>query len=139
MGTNYYIQDRKPCSECGRPYDQKHIGKSSGGWCFSLHIYPKEGIHDLEDWEKVWQDKTIRDDCGSIVSKEEMLDKITNRFWGSLWGSKGLPFGHTSWEEFHKVNHSEEGPNGLVRHKIDQVFCIGHGEGTWDLIARDFS
>jgi hypothetical protein len=36
-------------------------------------------------------------------------------------------------------NHAELGPNGLLRSKVDDVHCIGHGEGTYDYIAGDFS
>ena len=36
MGTNYYLNDR-------------HIGKSSAGWYFALHIYPEENINSLDE------------------------------------------------------------------------------------------
>lgn len=35
-------------------------------------------------------------------------------------------------------NHAEPGPNGLLRHKIGP-YCLGHGEGTWDLMPGEFS
>ena len=38
MGTNYYWQESEPCAACGRGYEQVHVGKSSAGWCFSLHV-----------------------------------------------------------------------------------------------------
>jgi len=38
LGTNYYWQESEPCAACGRGYEQVHVGKSSAGWCFSLHV-----------------------------------------------------------------------------------------------------
>jgi hypothetical protein len=29
--------------------------------------------------------------------------------------------------------------NGLMSYKIDGEFCVGHGEGTWDYVEREFS
>lgn len=39
MGTNYYLYEKPACACCGREFGSKHIGKSSGGWCFSLEMY----------------------------------------------------------------------------------------------------
>jgi hypothetical protein len=33
MGTNYYLHNQQP------EFEPIHIGKSSGGWYFSLHTY----------------------------------------------------------------------------------------------------
>ena len=42
MGTNYYFEDSSEvCECCGRGAESLHIGKSSGGWCFSLHVMPE--------------------------------------------------------------------------------------------------
>ncbi len=81
MGTNYYLYDKPPCKECGRPYEAKHIGKSSAGWCFSLHVIPEDGINDLEDWEKLWNqyDTEIMDEYGNPLAPSEMLSIITGR------------------------------------------------------------
>ncbi len=147
MGTNYYF--RKPltnyCEHCGRsdPTEELHIGKSSGGWCFSLHTYPEQGIHTLEDWEAIWPNGTILDEYGDELTKWEMLALITERSsskackaWDSRWASNS---GYFSEEAFHRSNHSERGPNGLLRHRIDGSHCIGHGPGTYDYIVGDFS
>jgi hypothetical protein len=36
-------------------------------------------------------------------------------------------------------NGAVMGPNNLFRSKIDNRFCIGYGEGTWDYVIGDFS
>jgi hypothetical protein len=40
MGTNYYLKGTPSCDHCGRGGDERgaHIGKSSGGWVFSLRV-----------------------------------------------------------------------------------------------------
>ena len=129
MGTNYYLTEKPPCKCCGRDYDDLHIGKSSGGWCFSLHIIPDQGIHTLDDWRKRWKKDgvTIRNEYRDIVSSDQMEDIITNR------GSKNPQ------DDFdYEGNYATQGPNGLVRYKIGP-YCNGHGDGTWDYIPGDFS
>ena len=137
MGTNYYLEAQSPCECCGRPYQALHIGKSSAGWCFSLHVIPEEGIKTLDDWKKKWEGKRIFNEYDDDVPPEEMLDTITNRAWKN--GFRKIPFGYADWESFHIDNHSEPGPNGLLRHRLSDHHCIGHGEGTWDYIIGDFS
>jgi hypothetical protein len=41
-------------------------------------------------------------------------------------------------QEWLKRNCAVPGPNNLVRHALEHG-CIGHGEGTWDLLDCDFS
>jgi hypothetical protein len=135
MGTNYYLK-QKCCASCGRS-DERHIGKSSAGWCFGLHVYPDDGINTLEDWRKLFSDQSnkIRDEYGSDVEPQEMLNAITNR----SWVRNQKPMMYRDWSEFNRLNHATEGPNGLSRHQIDGRHCIGHGEGTWDYLIGDFS
>jgi hypothetical protein len=135
MGTNYYLHEHT-CAWCGRS-DEIHIGKSSGGWCFALHIY--EAIPDLAAWQLRWgqREAQIRAQGEEVVlTPEQMLAIITKRSWPER-PKPGHPY--TNWAHFHLRNHSETGPNGLVRHKIDGEHCIGHGEGTWDLMIGEFS
>jgi hypothetical protein len=145
MGTNFYF--RKPlanyCEHCGRsdPPKELHIGKSSAGWCFSLHVYPEQGIHTLDDWGAIWANGTIFDEYGDELTRLEMLAVITTgrsstKDWDSRWASNS---GYFSEEAFHRSNHSERGPNGLLRHRIDGSHCIGHGPGPYDYIVGDFS
>ena len=136
MGTNYYHY-QNVCAHCGRGDAPRHIGKSSGGWCFSLHVYPEDGIKTLVDWEKILgAGGEIRDEYDKDISLKEMLEIIKERNWKPR--GKG-PVMYASWEEFHERNYSEFGPNNLMRHKVDMKYCIGHGEGTWDLIIGEFS
>ena len=128
MGTNYYwIPDR--CPTCKRG-DQIHIGKSSAGWVFSLHVYPKDDLHSLEDWINVWRIGTIVDEYDETISADEMLRTITER---------ARPGGPDQPPEWYAQNSAEPGPNRLARHKIDGRHCIGHGAGTWDLMIGEFS
>lgn len=131
MGTNYYFYEKPPCPTCGHAGgERKHIGKSSGGWCFSLHVDPDDGINSLDDWKHLFAQpgSYIKDEYGDQIPPPEMLEIITNRKWRTqLHG-----------EQFHRENHSQPGPNGLLRHQIGS-HCVGHGEGTWDLIRGEFS
>lgn len=136
MGTNYYIEEQPPCEHCGRPYDKKHIGKSSAGWYFSLRIYPNEGINNLEDWIKYWNDKQITDEYGASITQDDMMKIITERRCDERWNE--APWNYSSWAEFHALNESEQGDNGLLRHHLND-FCVGHGEGTYDYFKREFS
>lgn len=138
MGTNYYFY-RKVCGHCGRGDEPIHIGKSSFGWCFSLHIYPEEDIHDLPDWQRAWDEpeSIIKDEYGQAITKEDMLVKITQRGDNKTNWEKP-PYGYANWRAFHGMNQSERGPNGLVRKRIGS-YCQGHGSGTWDLCTHDFS
>ena len=110
MGTNYYLQ--KECPECGHRY-RAHIGKSSGGWCFSLHVDPENDIRDIDDWEALCEK-----DGWQIVNE---------------YGEK------KAWMELYLCITDRGCVGGLLRHPIDGTHCIGHGSGTWDLITGEFS
>ena len=122
MGTNYYLHEKSDCECCGRPFDPLHIGKSSGGWCFTLHVIPEDNINTLEDWKLLWnkQGSIIRDEYGSKFAVVEMEDIITNRSWV-------------------KNTNKKNQQCNLARHEIDGSHCIGHGEGTWDYVIGEFS
>lgn len=113
MGTNYYLHEREPCECCGREFKAMHIGKSSHGWCFSLHVDPNDNVQSLDDWRRLWSQPGARivDECGAHITPEAMEQTITNR------------------------SH----PHGLTRSRIDGYHCVGHGEGTWDYITGEFS
>lgn len=130
MGTNYYLYGQ-PCPHCGRRDERLHIGKSSAGWCFGLHVDDER--KSLADWERAWADPaaSIRDEYGDSVTPEDMRRVITER----SRHPKARP-----WTELEYCqNSARPGPNGLVRHIVDGRHCIGHGEGTWDLITGEFS
>lgn len=111
MGTNFYLESKPACETCGRPFEDRHIGKSSMGWCFSLHVYPEDGINDLPDWEKLFSTGRIYDEYGATLTPTEMLARITER------------------------SH----PRGLARHPVDGTHTISKGAGTWDCCVGDFS
>lgn len=146
MGTNYYLH-RNICAHCGRGDPPLHIGKSSWGWCFALHVGSQSdeglmtGIHDLGDWQAIWRDGEIRDEYGVKISIEGMERQITDR--GGLmhedWDMR-MWRGYMSEEDFHRANYSERGPFGLLRHRISRDSnCVKHGAGTWDCITGEFS
>lgn len=134
MGTNYYWNHGgERCPTCGHSdAEQLHIGKSSSGWCFSLHVDPVAGIHDLDDWRsRLGQSGTwITDEYGAALTVDELILIIAER---------GRPEPCPATAEFLRMNNAQLGPNGLVRHVIDGSHCIGHGAGTWDLITGEFS
>jgi len=131
MGTNFYmLTPETVCPCCGRGEGRKHIGKSSAGWCFALHVYPDEGINDLADWEKLWATHAIEDEYGDTITAEQLLDRITKRSF-----PRERPYDPKELRE----NYAEPGPSGLVRHKLAPGHCIGHGAGTWDLLVGNFS
>ncbi|MFH1546964.1 MAG: hypothetical protein ABIC57_00585 [bacterium] len=126
-------------SYCGRSDERIHIGKSSGGWCFSLHVVPEEGINDLEDWEKVWNlpESVILDEYDECIPPSEMKEIITERSWEKV-NLTGNPY-YESEAQFLRENYAVRGPKGLLRHQIDDRHCIKHGKGTWDCILGEFS
>lgn len=141
MGTNYYwIKEDTTCQHCGRrdPDEVRvHIGKSSGGWCFSLHVDPSIGVESLDDWIERFDTGFIEDEYCDRLSVGEMMSVIVDR-------SHPVAFDDKEWgwyrdeAYFHIKNNSLRGPNNLLRHQIGQ-YCIGHGAGTWDLMVGEFS
>ena len=128
MGTNYYLM-KEPCLTCGHPKERLHIGKFSVGWCFSLHVDSYEGINDLPDWEALWDKpgNVIENEYGDRLTPADMLLVIM----------AGIGPAESQGLEWFRRNHAKPGPNGLARHNGPR--CIGHGDGTWDLIAGAFS
>ena len=128
MGTNYYARKKDRLKETPwvAPITQ-HIGKSSGGWCFALCV---NTFKSFDEWKEVFNDPTIEivDEYNDIVEPSEMIKKITERSFPRESSSLENPV------------HTEFGPNGLIRRKINPSRgCIGHGEGTWDLMTGNFS
>jgi hypothetical protein len=138
MGTNYYEVAQPACPHCGRDHDQLHIGKSSAGWCFSLHVIPAMNLNDWPDWESRLSDgRPIEDEYGKRITLAELREIVTDRGRdGRDWEQS--PYGYPSWPEFHRRNHSQPGPKGLLRHQLSR-WCVGHGAGTWDLLPGEFS
>lgn len=134
MGTNYYMTVNA-CPSCGRGERELHIGKSSGGWCFSLNTHPDDCLTSLEEWRAAWANNPIRDEYHRAVSPAEMERIVTERSWPR---PEAIPFGYRSLTDFCEINHAAPGPNGLWRHKVDGRHCIAHGDGTFDLMRGEF-
>lgn len=140
MGTNYYSVKRGVEELDGDAFwklrdgdgdDILHIGKSSGGWCFSLHVIPERGINDLWDWFDLFldPDRIIINEYRDNVSIADMMRTITQRSRAES----------NSWNaDMMQKNRAETGPANLVRHRIGEG-CVSHGIGTWDCITGRFS
>jgi len=138
MGTNFNFKQKENLTGEGL-----HIGKSSAGWCFSLHVIPEMGINNLDDWKRYFaiDGSKIIDEYGCNHTVEEMLDRIENRksCVPITEESLGLSLGnYKDVADFYEKNQAEPGPNNLLRHKVDGGHCIGNGEGTWDYITGEF-
>lgn len=125
MGMNYYLQkyhfERGP-----NPHPRMHIGKSSVGWCFQLHVIPEEGLNDWEDWHSYIRrhyDHEIVDEEGRGIRTAELWYIVTQRRAKEPPATTGT--------------FAERGPNNLLRSPMVGL-CIGHGSGTWDLISGEF-
>lgn len=127
MGTNYYLLGKPSCSHCGRgPGRGLHIGTSSAGWAFSLHVYPHDHwrvedfdtsikcIETLEDWLPLFDRFGVINEYEATVSSAAMIATITER---------------KPWQ----------GGQPLRRGDIDGYHTIAHGPGTWDLCTGEFS
>ena len=145
MGTNYYAileETETTCPHCERPgYLQAvrwHIGKSSFGWCFALHVGSREEPHipkSLDEWREVWKKAVrIEDEYGRGVTTAEMERIILDR---DAFGIKNPSRADYDW---FRLNMAEPGPHLLARHSIKaDRYCVGHGDGTYDLLVGTFS
>lgn len=102
-----------------------HIGKSSYGWRFLLQVYPQLNINSLEDWKKLLEEGTIFDEYGDKISKEEMLEEITNK--------------KPSENLLNKSHNTSEVRNGLCVHPLEHGIVDNSAKETYDLCAGDFS
>jgi hypothetical protein len=136
MSTNYYLH-APACTHCGKEEEPPlHLGKSSIGWCFGLHVYPED---DINNWQQLWSridyltkdhDHEIRDEYGDFVDN--------GKFFSIVWDRSGKP-DKLFDKQWLKDNHAQIGPYGLARHALLAGHCIGHGEGPFDYIIGDFS
>lgn len=135
MGTNYYwTPAEKLCPTCGRgDAEEIHVGKSSAGWCFSLHVDPELGIRDLPDWIQRWHRKgsRIRDEYGKEISADEMWRVVMCR--NGLW--ENTVSDQTQDPTWYAKNGAKRGPFGLARH----MHHAEPGDGPYDRCTGDFS
>ena len=140
MGTNYYsvlkseLPSLDPTINFYYSKNTYHIGKSSYGWVFSLHVIPDIGIIDLASWFYYLShpDRSIIDENGNEISFEEMMTIIKER-------KRELP----PQAPLHFYSQSAiMGPNNLIRSKIDGEHVVSwgdNGHGTWDCIVGEFT
>lgn len=119
MGTNYYLHI-DVCPTCGRSADQIHIGKSSCGWRFSLHVSQgawEEIPRNLDEWRESWKLGVIKNEYDQVITPGQMLRIIKHR------------------GQYIPANNRE----GLSYHPVDG-FCIANAEdGDYDLLVGEFS
>ncbi len=132
MGTNYYLEE-VVCPHCNKADKSTHIGKSSFGWCFSLHVYPLDGLATWAAWKEriVFGEGRIVDEYGTVIMTQDFFDVVEKR------KGRGADLRKFTQKDY-EMNHAEEGPNGLLRHILGK-HCISHGEGPWDCIDCEFS
>jgi len=154
-----------PCVD-QRNREGLHIGKSSAGWCFGLHIYdyndyrlndlfgaledfdPRSGppvsvlkrsIVDLDRWIPLFEKYGCVDEYNKDVSAEDMLAVIRDRSW---LGNENAPTRRipiTYAEAIDAGGGDIDQASGLIRRRIDPDHCIGYGPGPWDYCKGDFS
>jgi hypothetical protein len=144
MGMNYYAifpTGSTTCPTCHRPghvVEQKwHIGKSSYGWCFSLHVGSPEEPHiprSLDEWREAWK-RAIRieneDETEIPIERMEQIILAREGYSSSQEKNKD--------ESWFRKNQAERGPHNLARHSMAaDRHCVGHGDGTYDLITGIF-
>jgi hypothetical protein len=148
MGTNYYLHQRTGLPEPDHEI-VLHIGKSSTGWCFSVHVMPERGINDLQDWVTLIEQRAsaavIKDEYGEELQLQELLNIITDRrrsvsIKDSFTRGKEQGFYQhvDDVEQWLRLNRAVRGPNNLMRHALGGTI-VRHGSGTWDCIVGDFS
>lgn len=147
MGTNYYWHAGNGCDRCGSGEDVIHVGKSSCGWCFALHVKRPPGgdydrdpdnlPEDLEGWTELFQKpgSFIRNEYGETVTVEFMLRQIMQRD-----GTGGIK----EDAEWYARNYAKPGPKGLARHTGDGSYGMvigrpGPDNETWDYSYGEFS
>lgn len=77
MGTNYYWH-KNTCPCCKRSEEVVHIGKSSGGWPFNIHIYPEKDILSWKDWMGTFECESgiIKDEYGGTITPQKLNELV---------------------------------------------------------------
>ena len=124
MGTNYFAR-----INLGGPFHKIHIGKSSAGWCFALHV--TDSIPSLADWRRVWAQAfvTIEDEYGTPIDPDTMAEIIEDR---------SFEWGRERDDAWYAENYATRGPNGLARQTYHATMPPNPND-TYTLISGDFS
>jgi len=135
LGTNFFSILNFTQQSCD-PFSLKslerhesfHIGKSSIGWCFSLHVIPEIGIHSFEGWVPILMnpERFIVDEYQKVISFMQLYSIIHDRKGENNFTSEQLA-----------ANFAIQDASGLLRHEIGGN-CIAHGPGTYDLMVGYF-
>lgn len=166
MGMNFYCIRPEAvscsCCFCERIHYQEkkyHIGKSSAGWVFAVAQCPELSIYSWEDWKALFASlefEGLETEYGDKVTIKEMIDWVEDRCsqarehydeqmlrkWIADEYGKPLfwePEHGDSWKRRFRGPLPLPGPRGLLRHPLLEGHCVAHGEGTWDVIAGEFS
>lgn len=141
MGTNYYAY-KNICSCCNREEERLHIGKSSMGWCFAIHIIPEEGINTWGDWKEFFKSPdheiVVKDEYGTKITLEELFTTVEKRR-GEPRDDTPLSDFYADWEQFDEENNCDfDEEYNLLRHKVGW-FCKKNGPGPYDYMDGEFS
>lgn len=133
MGTNYYIKHKDETKN--EIFGKVHLGKSSLGWYFNLHVYPERGISNFTDWNdallKKDNDLEIVDEYGKVYEVDEFLGIVTNRSRENediditkLKESADL---HSSVDEKRKLLYMNEGYDSFGPDSSGETVCCMTG------------
>jgi len=119
MGTNYYVEAPK-CPHCGRGDDSLHLGKSSGGWRFSMatHSASDDGARPALDSLAAWEEWLTSDASLRIVSEygeERSWPNMLELMSEKANGRTRTPY--SRWPEWHG---KRDGPVDLM--PLDQEY-----------------
>ncbi len=111
MGTNYYLTN---IFEQIAGEEPRHIGKSSYGWAFMLHVEDEGGFPGtLSEWQELWNKAgaMITDEYGNELTVQELENIILRR----------------------------KAPGNKSLRRLVQDETYWHGTGTFDYCLGEFS
>lgn len=155
MGTNYYAvfdeKDVLPAPACDDGPNIVHLGKSSIGWRFSLHVYPEQGIMNLLDVmsDILFTARRIQDEYKVNYTIAEFLEIVTERERKVTYPID-IPAPLQSY--IYRIHNREDlveyyrdhlgyelDDKNLIIHPIDRDHCIGNAKNrTFDFIIGQF-
>jgi hypothetical protein len=77
MGTNYYTA--KHCPTCGHKEEDKHIGKSSGGWQFSFQWNGGKYYKNYKELIAWLKGRTIINEYGEEISLDDFIKLVESK------------------------------------------------------------
>lgn len=115
-------------------YEEIHVGKSSAGWVFLLHIHPDKNIYSLEDYCNIWYDPNIAlyNEYDELISPKQLEHTICDR---ALEDDR---LTQAEIKQFCKENQCRyDASYGLFRYDLDE-FTIPTSK-SYDITTKDFS